>query len=78
MIKPQLSMLVLLAVLAGCGQREKQEQSVFPRHRGPFVAYPNDHNFALDTATGTLCKTWQWEHTPKEPIDAIPVCFEMQ
>jgi hypothetical protein len=40
-----------------------------------FVLDPKDHDFALETTTGTLCKTWQWDHSPRQPIDAIPVCF---
>jgi hypothetical protein len=39
------------------------------------VLDPKDHDFAFETSTGALCKTWQWQHIPKQPIDDIPVCF---
>jgi hypothetical protein len=70
MIKTHLPILPLLLVLVSCGSR--------PTDTSPklnFVLDPKDHDFALETTTGTLCKTWQWEHDPKQPIDAIPVCF---
>jgi hypothetical protein len=40
-----------------------------------FVLDPEDHDFALETTTGTLCKTWEWEHEPKQHIDGIPLCY---
>ena len=71
MIKPRLSIFALLLALPARGE---------PQPKSPqlnFILDPKDHNFALETTTGTLCKTWQWDHTPKEPIDDIPVCFLM-
>ena len=65
-------MLVLfVSPLLSCGAKK---QSTNQLH---FVPYANDHDFALETTTGTLCKTWDWQHTPKEPIDNIPVCYMM-
>jgi hypothetical protein len=71
MIGTRLLALLLLFLLTGCGLYQSKP------HQLKFVLDPNDHDFALETTTGTLCKTWQWEHTPKQPIDAIPVCFLM-
>jgi hypothetical protein len=70
-IKPHLSIILLSFVLVSCGRYEHKT------HKLHFVPYQNDHDFALETTTGTLCKTWQWERTPKQPIDGIPVCFMM-
>ena len=69
MIKLHLSIPALLLALSACGSPLPKPAQL------NFVLDPKDHNFALETTTGTLCKTWQWEHTPKEPIDDIPVCF---
>jgi len=61
--------LSLLLMLSTCHPSQSKP------HQLNFVLDPKDHDFALEITTGTLCKTWQWEHNPKEPIDAIPVCF---
>jgi hypothetical protein len=63
--------LALLFLTCSC------DSSLPKTHKLNFVLDAKDHDFALETTTGTLCKTWQWAHTPKEPIDAIPVCFLM-
>jgi hypothetical protein len=64
------SLLSMLLVLSACNSPQSKRQL-------NFVLDSKDHDFALETTTGTLCKTWQWEHAPKEPIDDIPVCFMM-
>lgn len=68
---PTALLLAALLTLTSCNNNSRKA------NRPRFVPYPNDHDYALETTTGTLCKTWQWQHTPKQPIDAIPVCFEM-
>jgi hypothetical protein len=64
-----LPIVSLLLMLSTCHSAQSKHRQL------NFVLDPKDHDFALETTTGTLCKTWQWEHNPKEPIDAIPVCF---
>ena len=65
------SIFALLVVLSACSSRETKAPQL------NFVLDAKDHDFALETTTGTLCKTRQWEHNPKQPIDDIPVCFLM-
>jgi hypothetical protein len=69
--QPFLPIILLSLVSLSCGGHEPKP------HELHFVPYGSDHDFALETTTGTLCKTWQWENSPKQPIDGIPVCFMM-
>jgi len=60
--------VLLFPLLTGCGSSRPEP------HKLNFALDPRDHDYALETTTGTLCKTWNWEHTPKQPIDDIPLC----
>jgi hypothetical protein len=71
MNKMGLPILSLLFLLCSCGPHPPADSAP----KLDFVLDPKDHDFALETTTGTLCETWQWDHTPRQPIDAIPVCF---
>src|SRR5690242_6532515 len=33
-------------------------------------------HFALDTATGRLCKSWEW-NAPQNELNALPVCYSL-
>ena len=69
MIRRLLICVPLLAILSAC-----QSEQVKTPHLN-FVLDTTDHDFAFETTTGVLCKTWDWEHTPKQPIDSIPLCM---
>jgi len=72
MVKSRLLIFPLLLLVSACGVDRIEAP---PKLN--FVLDPKDRDFAFETTTGTLCKTWEWTHNPKQPIDDIPVCFLM-
>ena len=68
MIRRLLLCVPLLVILSAC----QSQQDKFPPLN--FVLDPHDHDFAMETTTGTLCKTWEWKHNPSLPIDDLPLC----
>jgi hypothetical protein len=68
----------LLVNLGGCASQDKPAASAIQPATGiPML------DFALDTKTGQLCRTWPWEITDAKPgsrsegINNIPQCFTL-
>lgn len=53
-----------LLLLSSCERPAKPVQRFVP------IDEPNHEGVALDTATGTLCKTWNWSYNANAPSDA--------
>jgi len=73
---PALLMLAMLAQ-SGCERPRK------PIQRFVSVEEPHHEGVALDTATGILCRTWDWHYNSNAPSDAtgglddLKLCYEL-
>ena len=84
MRRPILAITILLAIATGCDQlADRPQPSARPSesHPHPIGRFEKLQNFrvdvALDTQTGQLCKTWQWESTNRkspDPYENLPTC----
>jgi hypothetical protein len=75
-----IGVLLAILALAGC------EHSSLPTPGKPvqrFVSIQNETplldkiqaaNFALDTKTGQLCKSWDWK-VPTSDLNQLPTCY---
>lgn len=70
--------LLLALLLQGCTeltQAPPPPASPQPYQRFVPVA-ASDRDFALDTKTGQLCKTWNWS-IANSPLSSLPQCIEL-
>ena len=76
----RLSLTVLLALTwQGCTQFAPPPAAPPPpqQYQRFIPAATADRDFALDTKSGKLCKTWNWTITDS-PLNALPECADLR
>ncbi|MSO19974.1 MAG: hypothetical protein EXQ56_05830 [Acidobacteria bacterium] len=70
--------LMLALILQGCTSSSQTPAPVpLPQPYQRFVPVAtSDRDFALDTKTGQLCKTWSWTITDA-PLSSLPLCSDL-
>lgn len=84
-ILPRLAMLLALYQTNGCDESQPTKiREEHPNPIGRFVAVEThgSSDVALDSMTGQLCRTWQWEYRGannpnKGGLDDLPTCFNI-
>ena len=77
-MKPIGVAIFLALILQGCTLTQTPPPPVLPQPYQRFVPVAtSDRDFALDTKTGKLCKTWSWS-IADSALSGLPECAELR
>lgn len=66
-MKAPIGICLLLAAQQSCFSDKNQTPSLQSRTNGRFVPVSPGPDIALDTQTGQICRTWDWENVEGHP-----------